>query len=244
MFDALKEKLLGAPSLENAVDGRVTILIPSLFDSRLILELCIRSIQKNTDYPDYNIIVCDAGVDEEARTFLESEVEKGSIRLIKATDWERPKDDLAAAADGKYYVILHDDVYIKDKSWLRRRMHLMLSHPQNAVVGSTVPNYKTNGERFFPMGLLVKTVVARELNLKWGKQVQEGFDTGAIAWRQFNTQSTYKFAFYKTSRDIHHFGEMTWPKYKKADSPGIQDLLDRRDQKLNQIREMLATGRY
>jgi hypothetical protein len=175
---------------------------------------------------------------------LDAQAAKGAIRLIKASDWERPKDDLAAAVDGKYYVILHDDAYIKDRRWLRRRMRLMLSDPVNAIVGTVVPNYRINGERFFPFGLLVKTSVARELGLKWGKQVQDGFDTGGIAFRQFNGQKTYKFVYYKTTSDIFHFGEMTWPKYKKADSPEIQKLLQRRDQKLNQIREMLRSGRY
>ena len=227
------------------VDGAVSVLIPTMFDSRLIVELCVRSIQKRTDYPEVKIIVCDAGADEEAKAFLHELESEGSIRLIQATDWERPKDDLAAAVDTPYYVVMHDDCYVTDSRWLRRRMRLMLGDPRNAVVGTTLPNcYQPSLTRFFPLGLLVKTDAAREMGLKWGKQVKEGFDTGALAYQKFLQQTKYRFVYYKTSRDTHHFSQMTWPKYQDATRPEIGKLLAERDAKIAKIKRMLETGAY
>lgn len=231
-------------STSPAIDGEVTILIPTMFDSRFVIELCIKSILKNTSYPTFNIIVADAGVDEETGDYLKSLHEKSVIRLIKAKDWQRPKDDLAEAVTTKYYSIMHDDIYIKHKDWLSRRMRLMLADPSNAIVGSLVPNYKTNGKRFFPMGMLVRTEAARALDIKWGKQVEQGYDTGALAYIKFQQQNHYKFVSYKTTTDIHHFSSMTWPKYKDMNDPKIQKLLAERDIKLNMIREMLRTGNF
>lgn len=225
-------------------DGKVTILIPSMFDSQQVLELCLKSIWKNTDYPDYDIIVCDAGVDAKTRTFLETESAKGTLRLIKATDWERPKDDLTRAVTAKYYVIMHDDIYIKQSNWLKRRMQLMLKNPRNAVVGTLVPNHYTGEKRFFPLGLLVRTAAAVEIGLIWGKQVEKGSDTGAIAYRQFMAQTKYKMAKYPMKHDIHHWGNMTWPKYKDPEAEFTRKLLQERDEKLARIATLLRTNAY
>jgi hypothetical protein len=229
-------------NLENDEGSKVNIMLPSRFDSRLMLELCLRSIQNKTDYPDFDITVCDAGVDDDARSFLEGEARAGSIRLIQATDSIRPKDDLAAAADAPFYVLIHDDTYIRRRDWLCQRMRLMLSSPANATIGRTCDNYKTKGSRYFPMGLLVRSAAAAEMGFKWGKQ--KDLDTGAIAYRTLLAQSKYRHIEYKGTCDIHHFSRMTWPKREDASLPNIQELLRERDIKLGKIREMLRTGSH
>jgi hypothetical protein len=231
-----------ASSAEIEQGGKVNIMLPSRFDSRWMLELCLGSIRNNTSYPAFDITVCDAGVDDDARSFLEEEARSGSIRLIRATHPTRPKDDLAAAADAPFYVLLHDDIYIKRKDWLCQRMCLMLSSPTIATVGSVIPNYKVKGWRYFPMGLLVRRAAAVEMNFKWG--MQENLDTGAIAYRTLQAQSKYRHAPYNTTCDIHHFAKMTWPKRKDASLPKIQELLRQRELKLALIRELLSTGSH
>jgi hypothetical protein len=221
---------------------KVNIMFPSRFDSRVLLELCIRSIKNNTDYPNFDITICDAGVHPDARELLEEEARIGSIRLIEGTDWKRPKDDLVETADAPFYVLLHDDIYIKRKEWLSQRMHVMKSDPSIATVGSTVCNYKAKGRRYFPMGLLVRTAAAVEMGFKWGRQ--KGLDTGAIAYRTILAQSHYRHVEYPTTRDIHHFSAMTWPQRKDASLPRIQELLRQRELKLARIREMLSTRSY
>jgi len=224
------------------VCGRVSILIPTMFDSRCIIELCLKSIWKNTDYPDYEIIVCDAGADGDTRLYLDSLVKENKIKLIKATDWERPKDDLARAVTTEYYIVMHDDTQIMKKDWIRRRLILMVKDPNNAIVGTTVKNYhKTN--RFFPLGLLVKTAVSREIGLVWGKQ--PGFDTGALAYEKFFSQKKYKFVSFKMSRDIRHFSDMTWPKYHNEQSyPGVDKKMKERERKIQLIRSVLDKEAY
>lgn len=224
------------------ISGRVSILIPTMFDSRYIIELCLKSIWKNTDYPDYEIIVADSGADENTRFYLESLAKENKIKLIKATDWERPKDDLARAVSSEYYLIMHDDTQVIKKDWIRRRLRLMAKDPRNVIVGTIVKNYrKTN--RFFPLGLLVKTAVSREIGLVWGKQ--PGFDTGALAHEKFFSQKKYKFVFFKMSRDIRHFSDMTWPKYHNEQSyPGVDKKMKERERKIQLIRSILDKEAY
>ena len=237
-------KLWGRQSARNAI-GKVSILIPTRFDSRYIVELCIKSIRKNTDYTDYEIIVCDSGVDEPTRKYLSELESRKEIRLITATDKLRPKDDLVGAVNGEYYIIMHDDVQIKRKNWLSRRVNLLNKNPKNAIVGSIVKNFNKS-KRFFPLGLLVKMDVSKKLNLKWGKQPELNLDTGAVAYDKFFSQNEFKFVPCKFSRDIRHFGAMAWPmrKIMEETSPLItKKVLERKD-KIALIRKILEKGKY
>lgn len=228
----------------NKIKGDISILIPTRFDSRYIIELCLKSINKNTDYSSYQIIVCDSDVDEETRNYLSDLASKGEIKLIKATDPKRPKDDLANAVNTEYYILMHDDIKITKRDWLSKRLVLMNRDKNNAIVGSVVQNYH-NQKRFFPLGLLVKTEVSRELNLIWGKQ--EGFDTGGIAYQVFFSQKKYKFVPYKTTRDIYHFSDMTWPMrkyYGQEFYPNLQEKIKERDKKIELIHKMLERDTY
>lgn len=224
--------------------GKVSILIPTMFDSRYIIELCIKSIKKNTDYSDYKIIVCDNGADSETRQYLQRLTTEGEIQLIETTDWKRPKDDLVKAVDTEYYVIMHDDIRILRKDWLRKRMALMAKNPSNAIVGTVLKNYSKT-KRFFPLGILVKAEVSRKLDLKWGKYPEKGFDTGAIAYNKFFSQDKFKFVPYKTTRDIYHFACMTWPKYNTEENcPGVTKKVKERDEKIKLIRDILNKGTF
>ena len=225
------------------MSGGVSILIPTMFDSRYIMELCVKSIKRYTSYPDYKIIVADAGVDGETYEYL-SQLE--DIMLIKATDWMRPKDDLANAVDTEYYVIMHDDVRVVKDKWIENRLKLMNKNEKNAIVGTVTKNYGGD-KRFFPLGLMVKTSVSLELGLKWGKQPDEGHDTGSLAYRFFSAQKKYKFVSYKFNKDIYHYSQMTWPKYKNEsnyDKEKLSKLMKERDEKLKEIRHLLDTDSY
>lgn len=225
--------------------GEVSILIPTMNDSRYIIELCLKSIQKNTNYKDYKIIVCDAGVDQETYNYLHNLAANGEINLIRATDNQRPKDDLAKAVNTDYYVIMHDDIQIRKKDWLTRRMQLMVRSKNNAIVGTIVHNFGRKANRFFPLGLLVKTDIARKLDLKWGKQ--DGFDTGTLAYNKFFSQNEYKFVNYNVARDIYHFMSMGWPKRKLGEKgmyPELEMILNDRNKKIIRIRKILETNSY
>lgn len=226
------------------ITGKVSILIPTMFDSRYTIELCLKSIEKYTDYPEYEIIVCDAGVDNVTQAYLLDLVSANKIKLIKATDWKRPKDDLVRSVTTEYYCLMHDDIQIKKNGWLTRRLLLMNNNRNNAIVGTIAENYN-NTKRFFPLGLLVKTEVSRELGLVWGKEPEKGYDTGSLAYIKFFSQNTYHFVSYKISRDIRHFSEMTWPKYHTSESfPGIDKKLAEREMKIKIIQNILEKEKY
>ncbi|MFC1709543.1 glycosyltransferase family 2 protein [Candidatus Omnitrophota bacterium] len=228
--------------------GKVSILIPTMFDSKYILDLCIKSMIKNTIYPNYQIIVCDCGLDEQSQKYLQDLKEKKTIKLIKAIDIERPKDDLVKAVDSEYYIIMHDDIRILKKGWLRRRLELLARDEHNAVVGSIKDNEfskNRNSRRFFPLGLLVKTEVSKKLNLVWGSQGK--FNTGAVAYNKFFAQRKYKFVPHRFSKDIFHFSEMTWPKMHLSRGnlyPGLAERLRKRREKLKRIKKILAKKAY
>jgi cellulose synthase/poly-beta-1,6-N-acetylglucosamine synthase-like glycosyltransferase len=234
--------LFNKPTLK----GRVSILIPTAFDSRYIIELCLKSIQRNTDYPDYQVIVCDNHTDESTHNYLTELEQKDEIRLVKTTDIERPKDDLVRAVDTDYYVLMHDDIMIKKRDWLTKRMLFMNKDPRNAIIGTIAYNFGNKEiKRFFPLGLLVKTEVSCQLDLKWGKQ--QNFDTGSLAYKKFFSQNEFKFIPYRVSRDIHHFSSMGWTKRKiliEGSSPYLEEEIKKREMKILKIRNILADNTY
>ncbi len=226
------------------IAGKISILIPTMFDSRYTIELCLKSIEKYTEYPEYEIIVCDAGVDKTTEVYLLDLAYANKIKLIKATDWQKPKDDLVRAVTTEYYCLMHDDIQIMKYGWLTRRLLRMNNNKNNAIVGTVVGNYN-NTKRFFPLGLLVKTAVSRGLGLVWGKEPDKGYDTGALAYIKFFSQTTYRFVSYKVSRDIRHFSEMTWPKYHTSESyPGLDKKLTDRERKIKIIQDILEKNKY
>ncbi len=225
--------------------GSVSILIPTIFDSRYIIELCIKSIIKYTEYPDYKIIVGDSGVDSETFDYLSKLESDGTIKLIKVVDWERPKDELVKHVETDFYMLMHDDIRITHNRWIENRLSLINRNENNAIVGKVVRNSgKYQGVRFFPLGLLVRTEASRQMNLVWGKR-RPDFDTGFLAYRIFNEQNKYKFVDYKVSKGIYHFAEMGWPQcpYNQGKS-NIDEKKRDREMKILAIRDMLDKGKF
>jgi hypothetical protein len=230
----------------------ITILIPTRFDSRYMIELCLETIKKYTEYP-HKVLVGDAGVNAETRDFLEA---RKDIKLVKTDNPNLPKDSMIKFVDTPYFLFLHDDTQIFKKGWLKRRVTLVERSPRNAIVGPVVANfvygwkrrflYKRTLRRFWPLAMLVKTDVQRELNLHWG--IINKFDTGGKAYQQFISQKKYKFVKCKFHREINHFGAMTWPVKKKTQNEkvsfNINTAVDMRDKKLVLIKQILVEKAY
>lgn len=230
----------------------VTILIPTMFDSRYIIELCLQSIRKNTKYP-YKVIVGNNGVDKETYEFLD---QQRDIYLTDVTKERWPKDLLAEMVHTYYYLFLHDDTQILKTGWLDNRVRAMEKDKMNAIVGEIAPDFGAKSKlyllnkkhiRFFPLGLLVKTEAAKELCLKW-KVVKDKHDTGGYAYQQFIAQKKWKFVRYPMRYDIRHFGQMSWPIKKnmnKETTPlDLNALIQERKNKINAIRNILERNRY
>ena len=236
---------------------KVSILIPTRFDSRYTIELAIRSIQKYTDYP-YKIIIGDAGVDNETQEYLSTQQE---ITVVKCPDSQRPKQFLAEIVDTPYFIFLHDDTQILKQDWLIKRIKIMESNPYIGIVGPRGYNY-VNGwkrlislsplkKRFFPLGLLVRKETQDALGLFWGKI--EGFDTGAIAYLQFLRQKKWKFINFEFKKDIKHWWSMTWimrSEFNREYNPRLSSSFDYeaikniRNQKMLIIKEILSENKF
>lgn len=230
----------------------VTILIPTRFDSRYMIELCLETIRKYTDYP-HKIIVGDAGVTDETRRFLEAQKD---ILLMKPTNPSLPKDSMIPFVDTPYFLFLHDDTQILHKEWLERRIAIMEKNPRNAIVGPVVANfvygwkryflYKSSMRRFWPLVCLVRTDVQRELGLIWG--VTGPYDTGGMAYQQMTGQRKYRFVACKFNKDVLHFGGMTWPVKKKVQDEKVKFDIDKsveaRNQRMRMIRDILSKKAY
>jgi glycosyltransferase involved in cell wall biosynthesis len=230
----------------------VTILIPTRFNSRWIIDLCLKSIRKYTDYP-YKIIVGDTGVDEETENFLKSQ---GDIEVVKCPDPIRPKDYLARIVKTPYFMFLHDDVQILKHGWLNRRVKLMESKPRVGIVGVIGNNYQYGwkrffnfsrlNKRFFPLVMLLRKEVQDELDLFWG--IVKGFDTGGIAYLQFSKQKKWHFLACKFNAEVKHWGQMAWPlknrTVQEQASLNINTLLEERKAKIELIQNLIKEEKY
>jgi hypothetical protein len=231
-----------------------TVLITTKFDSKYIIELCLETIRQYSTYP-YRIIVGNNGTDEETRIYLSAQKDIGLVD-IPETYLNTPKDYLASLVKTDYHLFLHDDVQILKSGWLERRVKVMERRDNNAIVGEIGLNYgakfpfyifKSKLRRFFPMGMLVKTAAAKELNLSWGI-VKDKFDTGGYAYQQFLAQKKWKFQHFPFKYDIRHFGEMTWPVKKKLKNEKtpleLDKLIEIRKQKLEMVKEILNKQKH
>ncbi len=230
----------------------VSILIPTRFDSKYVLDLCLRSIRKYTEYP-YHIIIGNAGIDEETGRFLKGQKD---VKVIKCPDPIRPKDCLTRAVDTPYFIIMHDDIQILRKGWLERRIAIIEKNPAIGAVGVLAHNYVYGitrfftispiHKRFFPLMLLIRKEMQDELDLHWGKL--EGFDTGAIAYLQFKKQKKWKMARCKFDKDIKHWGGMAWLMrkkiFKEKTNLDLDKLVSKRSEKIETIKQILTAESY
>ena len=230
----------------------VSLLIPSRFDNRWNLELCLKSIRKYTKYP-YKIIIGDAGIEGEAKDFLSRQKD---IRIVKCPDPIRPKNYLARVINTSYFLFLHDDVQILRHGWLERRVKIMEQNPKIGIVGVLGNNYMKGlrkllnfspiYRRLFPLVMLVRKEMQDELDLFWG--IVKGFDTGGVAYLQFIKQKKWRLKRYKFNADVTHWGQMTWTMKKRT--PQEKKLLDfdklakERNQKVNLIKTIIEQDKF
>jgi len=233
------------------MESKVTILIPTRFDSKYLIELALVTIRKYTTIP-YKIIVGDAGVDKDTRQFLDAQED---IKVLNCPDPLRPKDTLVRSFDTPFGIILHDDVQIKRQGWLKERVDIMHNNPKIGILGVVSATYIYGWKRFFyrsplyrrffPLALMIRKEVQEELDLRWGKI--PGFDTGAIAYMQFLKQKKWKFKKYKFNKDLIHIGGMTWVVRKVINNEemlGLDKYLSRRKQMIEVIKWRLERKEY
>ncbi len=241
------------------MNEKVTLLIPTRFDNRYVIQLCLETIRKYTTIP-YRIIVGDAGVDEEAKKYLDAQPD---IVVVKCPDPLRPKDYLARKVQTQYFLILHDDIQVLRDGWLSRRLEIMENNPDIGVLGILSHNYvyvprwkrlfaknSCLHNRFFPVVLTVRKEVQDELDLTWGKVGDRAgaFDTGAIAYLQFLRQKKWKFQHFDLWPDVRHWYCKTWAVGKKLLRHkcefDIDKVISDRDRNIAAIRKILENKNF
>lgn len=235
----------------NNQSPEVTILIPTRFDSKYMLQLCLLSMERHTTVP-YKVIIGDSGIDEETKAFLEEF--KKARPYISVVECPPPqvwaKDFLARQVDTEFFMFLHDDTQVLKTGWLRRRLDIMKKNPRIGILGPVVANFlygwrsrvrlSVLDNRFWPLVLLVRTQVQKELDLRW--YVVPGLDMGTIAFAQFSRQRKWKYKPFKFHKEVRHWGGMTWVVRKKVDEEkmrGLDKFLERRRQLMERIKQVL-----
>lgn len=100
---------------------------------------CISSIEQNTSYPNYEIVLFDNGSTEAGTTeFLSTLIDKANYKIVsspKNLGFAKGNNEAAKVADGKLLLFLNNDT-IAHKNWLEEMVRTIQHYPECGVVGS------------------------------------------------------------------------------------------------------------
>lgn len=100
---------------------------------------CLESLKKNTDYPDYEIVVVDNGSDDGTVEYLESLNWVKLIRNDKNMGFVRGNNVALSKVDNDV-LLLNNDVIITDSNWLSRLNRTAHSDKKIGLVGCRLIN--------------------------------------------------------------------------------------------------------
>ena len=111
----------------------VSIIIPTR-DKRQLLERCLQSIQKKTQYKNYEIIILDNNSSElDTLKYLDRIRSKHSVyTYCKPFNFAAINNFGVSHARGEYFLFLNNDTEVIDSGWIGA----MLEHAQRAEVGA------------------------------------------------------------------------------------------------------------
>ncbi len=96
---------------------------------------CIASIEGNTSYPNYEIILFDNGSAELGTEEFLSGVTHKVIRSPQNLGFAKGNNRAAAAADGDLLLFLNNDTVVH-KNWLETMISMLHAYPKCGIVGS------------------------------------------------------------------------------------------------------------
>lgn len=107
-------------------DEKASIIIP-MKDNVELTKKCVDSIIKNTDYPNYEIIILDNNSIEKVTfdwfNYISQNIK--NIKIVKADmefNWSKLNNYGISKATGDVFVFLNNDTIIKSKKWLELLM--------------------------------------------------------------------------------------------------------------------------
>ena len=125
---------------------KVSIIVLN-WNGKELTRACLKSILKNTRYPNYEIIVVDNGSIDGSVEMLEKEFPQ--VKLIKNKEnkgFAGGNNQAMEIAEGDYFFLLNNDTLVT-KGWLEKAVEIMESDNRVASVGSTLlpPGAPLNG---------------------------------------------------------------------------------------------------
>jgi len=140
----IRENVAGAEAAGSG-NAKVSIIIPSK-DHAHLLETCVKSLIKYTNYRNYELIIVDNGSCEEQRMcirhFLDRMKAENKDMVIKYLyeemdfNFSSMCNSGAQAAEGEYLLFLNDDIEIMDTKEGKNWLGYMLAYAVKASVGA------------------------------------------------------------------------------------------------------------
>ena len=124
------------PLPQESMLPKVSIIIPTR-DGLDYLSKCIDSIEKNTDYPDYEILVLDNDSQHSETIAYFNEIERRGIKTVSCPgnfNYSSICNRGAKSALGEIIGFLNDDIEIIERSWLKELVSQCL-RPEVGAVG-------------------------------------------------------------------------------------------------------------
>lgn len=104
-------------------DPLVSIIIPTR-DGVEVLERCIRSIEKKTDYPNYEILIVDNGSSKPETLKYFAALRHRVLRLDEPFNYSRLNNFGAQHAKGDFLLLLNNDTEVISPQWMRAMLEL------------------------------------------------------------------------------------------------------------------------
>jgi GT2 family glycosyltransferase len=120
----------------------VSLILPNR-NNGPVLELTLERLERNTTYPDYELVVVDDESDDESLEILRRWRDAGLFRSFQLLETEHSgvSDSLntgLAASRGELIVSLDGDATIETPGWLERMVELLLLDPRVGVVSGGI----------------------------------------------------------------------------------------------------------
>ena len=120
---------------------KVSIIIPTK-DNGFLLRKCLRSIEYNTDYENYEIIVIDNNSKEtETKQFLKSLPYK-VVNYNDNFNFSKMNNFAVSNSTGEYLLFLNDDTEVLESNWLNEMVSVCQQKDVGAVGAKLI--YRTN----------------------------------------------------------------------------------------------------
>ncbi len=133
----------------------VSIIILN-WNGKRFVQGCLRSIKKNTSYPNYEVIVVDNGSTDGSVAILRKLKKQGLLQELvlnrENKGFSAGNNQGFAAAKGSFFLMLNNDTTVT-KNWLGNSMRLMLGDEAIAAVGCRLidlPFWKRKQYRLYP----------------------------------------------------------------------------------------------